>query len=98
MIPKKDFYCLGLVSDASQRISKIRLYFRNRVAAARDAIYKFGAPIKGAFPESQLRDFSMVPTFVCYSLLVPANIDHTFVTRMHLLIYLDPWDSTSIVR
>jgi len=99
MIPKKDFYRLGFISDASQRISKIHFYFRNRVAAARDAIYKLGAPIKGAFPESQLRDFSLVPTFVCYYLLlVSASVDHTFVTRMHLLIYLGPWDSTSIVR
>ena len=98
MIPKKDFCRLGFVSDASQRISQIRLYFHNQVAAAHDAIYKLGAPIKGAFPESQLKDFSLVPTFVCYSLLVSASIDHTFVTRTHLLIYLDPLDSTSIVR
>ena len=98
MIPKKDFCCLGFISDASQWISKIHLYLHNQVAAACNAIYKLGAPIKGAFPESQLKDFSLVPTFVCYSLLVSASIDHTFVTRTHLLIYLDPLDSTSIVR
>ena len=96
MIPKKDFCHLGFVSDASQRISQICLYFHNQVAAAHNAIYKLGAPIKGAFPESQLKDFSLVPTFVCYSLLVSASIDHTFVTRTHSLIYLDPLDSTSI--
>ncbi|KIM62638.1 hypothetical protein SCLCIDRAFT_119251 [Scleroderma citrinum Foug A] len=67
MIPKAEFYCLGFLSDASQRLSKIRLYFQERVAAARDAIYKHEAPIKGAFPELQLKAFSLVPTFNAFA-------------------------------
>jgi len=99
MIPKEDFYRLGFLSDASQRLSKIRLYFRERVAAARDAIYKHGAPIKGAFPELQLKVLSLVPTFVCCPFLISTDINCAFVTtRTHLLIHLDPWGSTSIVH
>ena len=99
MIPKTEFYRLGFLSDVSQRLSKICLYFQERVAAACNAIYKHGAPIKGAFPELQLKAFSLVPTFVCCPFSISTNINGAFITtRTHLLICLDPWDSTSIVR
>ena len=98
MIPKAEFYRLGFISDALQCVSSIRHYFRECVAAARDAIYKDGSPIKGTFPEMRLKAFSLVPTFVCCSLLISTIINHTFPTRTHLLRHLDPWVSTSIVR
>ena len=75
MTPKTEFYRLGFVSDALQRISKIRCYFREHVVAARNAIYNSGVPIKGAFPELQLKDLSLVPTFVGFSLLISTVID-----------------------
>ena len=76
IIPKTEFHRLGFVSDALRRISKIRCYFRERVVAARNAIYNSGAPIKGAFPELQLKDLSLVPTFVGFSLVISTIVDH----------------------
>ena len=77
MIPKTEFYCLGFVSDALRRISKIRCYFWERVVAARNAIYNSGAPIKGTFPELQLKALSLVPTFVGFSLVISTIVDRS---------------------
>jgi len=98
MIPKTEFYCLGFLSDALQRISKIRCYFRERVVAARNAIYNSGALIKGAFPELQLKALSLVPTFVCFLLLISTMVDCPFSTRTHLLIHSGPLVLTFIVH
>ena len=46
------------------RISQLRTYLRNKIAAARDAIYNLGIPIKGAAVERLLKDHSLVPTLV----------------------------------
>ena len=64
LVPKGDFAHLGLVSDMSARLAKIRVYFHDRVRAARDAIYKLGSLIKGTTPEHYLKEFSLVPTLV----------------------------------
>ena len=64
LIPKKDFHLLGLLTDLSQRMSRARLYIRDKVSAAHTAIYNIGSPIKGTLPEGHLRDMSLVPTFV----------------------------------
>ncbi|KAI6122721.1 hypothetical protein EDD16DRAFT_1691796 [Pisolithus croceorrhizus] len=62
IIPKANFYKLGLLSDLMARATKIRQYFCNRITAAHTAIYKLGAPIKGAAPEQHLKSLSLVPT------------------------------------
>ena len=64
LVPKVDFHRVGLLSDMSQRISKVRSYLREKIAATRAAIYNTGAPIKGSVPEAHLKEKSLVPTFV----------------------------------
>ena len=65
LIPKTKFHHFGFLSDAVQRVKKLHQYFRDRIVATRNAIYKHGAPIKGAVPEFYLKPLSLVPTFVC---------------------------------
>jgi hypothetical protein len=48
----------------SARINGVRLYLRDKIFVAREAIYKLGAPIKGAAAERLLKAFSLVPTLV----------------------------------
>lgn len=67
LVPKTEFDRLGLLSDMSRRISQVRTYLRDKVAAARNAIYKLGSPIKGTVPEAHLKAMSLVPTFVSAS-------------------------------
>ncbi|KIK14700.1 hypothetical protein PISMIDRAFT_17112 [Pisolithus microcarpus 441] len=62
LLPKGNFSRLGLLSDLATRTANIRQYFCNRVIAARDAIYKLGAPIKGAALEQFLKGMLLVPT------------------------------------
>ncbi|KIK81965.1 hypothetical protein PAXRUDRAFT_47946, partial [Paxillus rubicundulus Ve08.2h10] len=62
LVPKAHFHRIGFVSDMSARISRVRQYLKAQVSAARDAIYKLGAPIKGVDPERNLKEFSLVPT------------------------------------
>lgn len=64
LIPKTEFHRLGLLSDISHRISKIRSYLHDKVTAARAAIYNGGAPIKGSVLEAYLKENSLVPTLV----------------------------------
>ena len=64
LIPKTKFHQLGLLSDMSHRISRVRSYLHDKVATARVAIYHSGAPIKGVVPEAHLKEMSLVPTFV----------------------------------
>ena len=64
LIPKSEYACIGLVSNMSARLAKVRKYFSNRIRAAHDAIYKQGSPIKGTTPEHYLKPFSLVPTFI----------------------------------
>jgi len=64
LIPKSYFWRIGLSADMSARVSRVRQYLRDKITAARDAIYKLGIPIKGAAAERLLKEFSLVPTFV----------------------------------
>lgn len=64
LVPKVDFHHVGLLSDMSQRISKVRSYLREKIATAWATIYNTGAPIKGSVPEAHLKEKSLVPTFV----------------------------------
>ena len=64
LIPRTEFHRLGLLSDMSHRTSQIHTYMWDKVAAARNAIYKLGSPIKGTVPEAHLKATSLVPTFV----------------------------------
>lgn len=77
LVPKIDFHRIGHLSDVSQRISKARLYLRDKVAAARAAIYNAGAPIKGSVPEAHLKEKSLVPTFVSQSVSMCKYVSHT---------------------
>ena len=56
---------LGLVHDITTRISKVRQYAAEKIAIARDAIYRLALPIRGAAVERLLFEFSGVPTVVC---------------------------------
>jgi hypothetical protein len=44
----------------------MRQFIKDAIIAARNAIYKAGAPIKGATVERLLKEFSLVPTLVSY--------------------------------
>jgi len=44
----------------------MRRFIKDAIIAARNAIYKAGAPIKGATVERLLKEFSLVPTLVSY--------------------------------
>lgn len=71
----------------SARVSWIRRYLKTQIAAARDAIYKLGAPIKGTEPERNLKQFSLVPTLVCsfYFILCKSSsqiYENSFVERL----------------
>ncbi|KIJ58626.1 hypothetical protein HYDPIDRAFT_33994 [Hydnomerulius pinastri MD-312] len=48
-------------------MTKIRQYLENSILAARDAIYKLGAPIKGVVPERWLKTLSLVPTLNAFA-------------------------------
>jgi hypothetical protein len=48
------------------RLARTRQFLKDTVIAARNAIYKAGAPIKGAAVERLLKEFSLVPTLVSY--------------------------------
>jgi hypothetical protein len=61
---KSHFDRLGLKADTLARINNMRVYLRDKIIVARDAIYKLGAPIKGVATERLLKDFSLVPTLV----------------------------------
>jgi hypothetical protein len=50
----------------SGRLARMRQFLKDTVIAARNAIYKAGAPIKGAAVERLLKEFSLVPTLVSY--------------------------------
>ncbi|KAF8835227.1 hypothetical protein BDN67DRAFT_1015721 [Paxillus ammoniavirescens] len=58
LLPKSQFHRLGLLSDISARLTKVHRYLQTQITAARDAIYKLGAPIKGADPEQNLKQCS----------------------------------------
>lgn len=46
------------------QLSGAQTYLRNKIYAARHAIYQLGKPIKGTAVESILKDWSLVPTLV----------------------------------
>ena len=64
IIPKSNFSQVGWWNDIKARVSQARTYMQNKIVAARDAIYRRGAPIKGAVVERLLKDCSLVPTLV----------------------------------
>lgn len=50
----------------SGRLARTCQFSKDTVIAAQNAIYKGGAPIKGAAVERLLKEFSLVPTLVSY--------------------------------
>jgi hypothetical protein len=56
---------MGLVRDLRARITKARTYLSDKIARARDFIYKLGKPITGAAVERLLKAQSLIPTIVC---------------------------------
>lgn len=67
LIPKSNFWRVGLWSDVKARVAQARTYLRSRIVAARDAIYRLGAPIKGTIVERLLKDYSLVPTLNAFT-------------------------------
>jgi len=72
------------------RVARARQYLGDKISAARDAIYKLGAPIRGVFPEHHLKDYSLVPTFVrlfsfisCHSFT--SHMQNAFAVRLGFL-------------
>ncbi|KIK11741.1 hypothetical protein PISMIDRAFT_122141 [Pisolithus microcarpus 441] len=61
-LPKSSFSRLGFTSDRTGRLTRARFYARNKICAARRAIYQFGNPIKGTAVERILKDCSLVLT------------------------------------
>ncbi|KIO10576.1 hypothetical protein M404DRAFT_129392, partial [Pisolithus tinctorius Marx 270] len=61
-LPKSSFIRLRFASDLKRRLSHTRAYLRDKVCAARRAIYNLGNPIKGTTVERILKDYSLVPT------------------------------------
>ncbi|KIK11948.1 hypothetical protein PISMIDRAFT_121800, partial [Pisolithus microcarpus 441] len=59
LIPKSNFWHVGLWNDIKARVSQARTYLRSKIVAARDAIYRLGTPIKGAIVERLLKDHSL---------------------------------------
>ncbi|KIK33529.1 hypothetical protein CY34DRAFT_99446 [Suillus luteus UH-Slu-Lm8-n1] len=62
LLPKSHFGGIGLRADMSGRLARTCQFLKDTVIAARNAIYKGGAPIKGAAVERLLKEFSLVPT------------------------------------
>lgn len=89
MIPKSSFWRLGFANDIKARISQLRPYFRAKIVAARDSIYRFGCPIKASAVETLLKEHSLVPTLVSMTdlmLLVSATdilrFKNAFIERL----------------
>lgn len=62
---------MGLKRDIAIRVHQVRQFMVERVTAARNFIYRHGAPIKGKNVEDLLKDFSGVPTQVGVEFCVP---------------------------
>ena len=106
-IKKENFYALGTTSDAANRISKVWRdddNFRSLVEEARDNIYRRGYALhseRGV--ESLLKEESLVPTLVSYSVLSAGVLDAHIIFRAHFrtpsktsnLIYSSLLSSTS---
>jgi hypothetical protein len=54
----------------------MRQFLKDTIIAARNAVYKAGAPIKGAAVERLLKEFSLVPTLVSYLYFIA--VEHLF--------------------
>ncbi|KAG2058593.1 hypothetical protein BDR06DRAFT_980408 [Suillus hirtellus] len=61
-LPTSCFDQLGLKADILACIKSVCLYLRDKVFAAREALYKLGTLIKGTAAEHLLKVFSLVPT------------------------------------
>ncbi|KIN98947.1 hypothetical protein M404DRAFT_156535 [Pisolithus tinctorius Marx 270] len=86
LIKKEEFSRLGLLSDVSGRLTKIRRYCWDWISAARNAIYSLGAPIRGAIPERRLKELSFVPTFNSFAdILGPFGLDIFAIITVDLL-------------
>ena len=90
LIPKASFYRVGLCADMLARVARVRQYLVDKISAARDGIYKLGAPIKGALPERHLKEYSLVPTFVCLFLFIfchsfTSHLQNAFAVRLGFL-------------
>ncbi|KAJ7163736.1 hypothetical protein C8R46DRAFT_1221491 [Mycena filopes] len=59
---KKDFYKMGLVHDLRARLTGARIYFANKITAARNLIYTVGLAIGNARVDALLQGVSLVPT------------------------------------
>jgi len=64
IILKSEFSEVGRWNDIKARVSQARTYMQDKILAARDAIYRLGALIKGVTVERLLKDCSLVPTLV----------------------------------
>ena len=82
IIPKSKFWQVGWWNDIKARVSQARTYVQDKIIAARDAIYRLGAPIKGVAVERLLKDCSLVPTLVSLcGILEDSKLTYQ---RMHL--------------
>ena len=63
-VPASLFDRLGWLTDAIARVRDSHTYFTNKIAAARNSIYKYGVSMKGAAVEALLKELSLVPTVV----------------------------------
>lgn len=64
MVPKSLLDRLGFARDMTRRVQQVRLYFADKVKAARDTIYRLGYGLKSTLVENLLKDHSGVPTEV----------------------------------
>ena len=66
LVPKSKLDRVGHISDANLRINQAHKYqdVSESVKKARNAIYKQGVPIGGAYVERLLKQTSTVPTLV----------------------------------
>ncbi|KII83957.1 hypothetical protein PLICRDRAFT_46731 [Plicaturopsis crispa FD-325 SS-3] len=62
LVLKVDIDKMGLTSDMRTRTAKLRGYFAEKVALAREFVYNRGIAVTGAAVERILKPFSLVPT------------------------------------
>jgi hypothetical protein len=71
LIPLARAHCFGMARDTTQRTAIVRVdnqTRRNKVYAARRLIYEKQYRVNAAAIEDLLKDESLVPTSVCFSL------------------------------
>ncbi|KAA1473807.1 hypothetical protein DENSPDRAFT_780478, partial [Dentipellis sp. KUC8613] len=61
-VKKSNFDEMGWVLDMRRRALHVRVYFANKIAAARRAIYELGRVVNGTAVDRILKEFSLTPT------------------------------------